>query len=80
MASAHDEQRPDGAAGWTASALRMTRNVEAWMGGAAASGVVRYDTIPFLAMVVNAAQLERLIADQAVVSIQEDIPVGLNTR
>lgn len=38
MASAHDEQRPDGAAGWTASALRMTRNVEAWMGGAAASG------------------------------------------
>lgn len=44
--------------------------------GAAPSdaGVRRYEVIPFLSLTVTPAQLERLIADGRVLSIQEDIP------
>ncbi len=38
-------------------------------------GVRRYETIPFLSMVVTAAELARLIADDRVVTVQEDVPV-----
>jgi subtilisin family serine protease len=46
----------------------------------ASDRIVEFDTIPFVSAWVNAAQLERLLIDVAVVSIQEDIPVppGLN--
>ena len=37
--------------------------------------VRRYETIPFLSLVVTPAELERLIADGRVLSIQEDVPV-----
>jgi subtilisin family serine protease len=38
-------------------------------------GVRRYETIPFLSMVVTAAQLSRLLADDRVLTVQEDVPV-----
>jgi subtilisin len=37
--------------------------------------VRRYETIPYLSMVVTPAELERLIADGRVTTIQEDVPV-----
>jgi subtilisin family serine protease len=39
------------------------------------AGVRRYETIPFLSLMVTPAELERLIADGRVLSIQEDVPV-----
>lgn len=42
--------------------------------GASRDGVRRYEIIPFLALTVTPAELERLIADGRVLSIQEDIP------
>lgn len=38
------------------------------------AGVRRYEIIPFLALTVTPAELERLIADGRVLSIQEDVP------
>lgn len=46
--------------------------------GASASDdarVRRYETIPYLSMVVTPSELERLIADGRVMTIQEDVPV-----
>lgn len=45
--------------------------------GAAPSdaGVRRYEVIPFLSMIVTPEELDRLIADGRVLSIQEDVPV-----
>jgi subtilisin family serine protease len=43
--------------------------------GIAASRVVRFETIPFLSVWVNAEQLARLLAEARVVSLQEDVPV-----
>jgi subtilisin family serine protease len=39
------------------------------------AGVRRYEIIPFLSLTVTPAELERLIADGRVLSIQEDVPV-----
>ena len=44
-------------------------------GGTDDDGVRRYETIPFLSMVVTAAELARLTADDRVVTVQEDVPV-----
>lgn len=38
--------------------------------------VVRFDFIPAMSLFVNAAELRRLLADPAVVSVQEDIPMA----
>jgi hypothetical protein len=46
------------------------------LGSASAEGVVRYSSIPFMSMFVDAGQLSRLLADPAVTSIQQDIPVA----
>lgn len=48
-------------------------------GSSSADGVVRFSTIPFLSMFVNADQLRRLLDDPAVSSIQEDRPVAPST-
>jgi subtilisin family serine protease len=42
--------------------------------GASDARVRRYEVIPFLALTVTPAELERLIADGRVLSIQEDVP------
>ena len=42
---------------------------------ASSDAVVRFDTIPFVSMFVDAAQARRLLADREATSIQEDVPV-----
>jgi subtilisin family serine protease len=44
-------------------------------GAASEAGIRRYEVIPFLSLSVTPAELERLIADRRVLSIQEDVPV-----
>jgi len=44
------------------------------LGRVTGTDVVRFAPIPYMSIFVNAGQLARLIADPAVVSIQEDIP------
>ncbi len=43
-------------------------------GAASEAGIRRYEIIPFLSLTVTPAELERLIADGRVLSIQEDVP------
>ncbi len=43
-------------------------------GAASEDGIRRYEIIPFLSLTVSPAELDRLIADGRVLSIQEDIP------
>jgi len=45
------------------------------LGSSSAASVVRFSTIPFLSMFVDADQVRRLLADPSVISIQEDRPV-----
>lgn len=44
--------------------------------GLGSSRVTRFETIPYMSAFVNAQQLERLLADPDVISIQEDIPLA----
>jgi hypothetical protein len=43
--------------------------------GIPADRVVRFEVIPFLSVWVDAGQLQRLLTDPQVISVQEDIPV-----
>lgn len=51
------------------------RGVLASLAGGGVSGVVLFDTIPYLAVNADSQALRRLLADPAVVSVQEDVPV-----
>jgi subtilisin len=44
-------------------------------GDAAEAPIRRFEVVPFLSLVVRPAELDRLIADGRVLSIQEDVPV-----
>ena len=48
--------------------------VERVLGSVWAPGIVRFTFIPYMSLFVNAEQLDRLITDPQVVSIQEDVP------
>lgn len=54
--------------------LRTTQNGVAGRAGIAPADVTYFDTIPFVSLWVNAAQLNRLLADPTVVNIQQDVP------
>jgi subtilisin family serine protease len=58
------------------AALKLAQaRVGARVLGPGAPGAVMFDTIPFVSMFVSATQLNRLIADPDVVSIEEDVPL-----
>ncbi len=56
--------------------LRATQDAVAArvLGSASAPGVDRFTFIPYMSLLVDAAQLDRLLADPQVVSIYEDVP------
>ena len=56
--------------------LRATQDavVARVLGSASAPGVDRFTFIPYMSLLVDAAQLDRLLADPQVVSIYEDVP------
>ncbi len=59
-----------------AGVFGRTRTPAASGGGSAADDRVRrYETIPYVSMVVTPAELARLVADDRVVTVQEDVPV-----
>ncbi|MFM9857660.1 S8 family serine peptidase [Pseudoxanthobacter sp. M-2] len=72
----------DETAGFAALAAVQDAVIAATFGSSAAAtsaagseaGIRRYEIIPFLSLTVTPAELERLIADGRVLSIQEDIP------
>ena len=87
VAMSEDEITPMAAARETASLKAVQDAVvanafnrrTATASGTAAAGdderVRRYETIPYLSMVVTPTELDRLIADGRVTTIQEDVPV-----
>jgi subtilisin family serine protease len=54
---------------------RRTRTASGAAAGDEDPSVRRYEAIPYLSMVVTPSQLDRLIADGRVTTIQEDVPV-----
>jgi subtilisin family serine protease len=56
------------------SRLRAAQRTLAARIGVAAGAITVFDTIPFVSMWVNAAQLSRLVNDLGVINIQEDVP------
>jgi subtilisin family serine protease len=54
--------------------LRSAQGALATRLGVRGDDVTTFDTIPFVSMWVNAAQLNRLVNDLGVVNIQEDVP------
>ncbi|MCC6304868.1 MAG: S8 family serine peptidase, partial [Rhodobacteraceae bacterium] len=67
---------PLGAAEAGAQRARIAAAQEALVGlPAAPEGVKRFATIPFMAMVVDAADLRRILAAPGIASVAEDVPV-----
>jgi subtilisin family serine protease len=60
--------------------LNAVQDAVARRSSVAGGRVTRFETIPFMSVYANAAQLQRLLNDPQVTSIQEDVPLQLHLQ